>query len=338
MVDTPVAESDGGSLAFLRRNRRWRIIFLIIIAIALLLTIGVVVFAYWLLPEFWAWGFHPGWDVAANYGLAGDLGRKLLCVIGSFLLVLLPPLLPIVVGTWSWNIVTLYFDDADLETDKKVDKVKIAQQEVEDALKAIEGNDLTGLTQLARYSRLQLEQYYDVGLRQTRQSFRYSVVAMWVGFVVMISGMLPIAVPSFQNGGKSESSFRISALVLAGGLVIELISALFLWVYRNSIAQLTYFYNRQIHLHNVLLCFRISANMKIDDEPKSLEAKSLIIQKVLESAWTLERPDAPSSRGIRELLGGGPKSPSDAPTKPHPAKRRRGSVAARQESPSSDLS
>ncbi len=299
----------------LRKHHNWRVGVLILGGLGLLLAIvGALAIFIRLVPEIWDWGFHPiNWNLAAY-------GRATVSIVGCFFLYSLAPMLPVYLGALVWQVISLYFEDADVEIKQRLDRTKQAQKEVEENLQKIEEGDATGLIQLARYSRLQLEQYYDIGLRQTQQSFRYSVVAMWIGFVVMIGGMTPFLIPLLQRGATVNSSLSINALVLAGGVVIELISALFLWVYRNSIAQLTYFYNRQIHLHNVLLCFRISVTMKTGDEAKSLDAKSMIIQKVLDSAWTLERPEPPSSKGIKDLLGSVPAIPTQVPSASPPVR------------------
>jgi len=62
-------------------------------------------------------------------------------------------------------------------------EVKKAFDPVRKAEESIEKDDEAGLLPLLKYSRLQLEAYYKIGLTQTRRSFLYSVVAMWVGFI-----------------------------------------------------------------------------------------------------------------------------------------------------------
>jgi hypothetical protein len=100
-----------------------------------------------------------------------------------------------------------------------------------------------------------------------------------------------------EQFGLNSPSPDINVLVIAGGSITEIISALFLWVYRNSIGQLTYFYNRQMHLHNVLFCFRIAATMEKPDD-----TKRLIVEKVMEQIWTPERPPLVGSEGLRKFI------------------------------------
>jgi hypothetical protein len=93
------------------------------------------------------------------------------------------------------------------------------------------------------------------------------------------------------------SKADITVVAVAGSAFIEIIAALFLWVYRSSIVQLTYFYNRQMHIHNVVMCYRMASLMK---EPDSTVAS--IVQKVLEQTWAVERPAAPSGKVLGEMF------------------------------------
>jgi hypothetical protein len=295
-----------------RNDRSWRLGAVIALSFVLILALAADA---WIclqsFPHLWAWGFERNrgleWEAFLPYTVA---------LLGCFFLFGAVITIPSVPFSGLWQVVSLYFDENEKDFKEKLDTAKQAQLAVEEELKEIEHDDSTGLIQVVKYSRLQLEQYYTIGLRQTKLSFFYSILAMWIGFVMMLAGTLPVIIPSLQphpaGGQAAGQSFSVSVVVSAGGLVIELISAMFLWMYRSSIGQLTYFYNRQMHLHNILVCFRIAASMKKDDEPKALDAKGLIVEKVLESTWTVERPDAPSSRGLQDMLGGGGVAKTDA--------------------------
>jgi hypothetical protein len=282
----------------LEKDRHWRLGAVLLLAVSLILAAAVDV---WIcigpMRSLWRWGFPIGqpfeWHLLGGYTLA---------ILGCLGLTSVLTTLPTMAISGLWQVVSLYFDETESDFKEKLDSAKQAQLQAEEELEEIEKDDKTGLIQVVKYSRVQLEQYYTIGLRQTQQSFRYSILAMWIGFVMMAAGLLPIVRPfGAQTAGQPVS---VNLLVSAGGLVIELISAMFLWMYRSSIGQLTYFYNRQMHLHNVLICFRIAANMKSEEVPQALNAKALIIQKVLDSIWTVERPDAPNERGLKDLLAG----------------------------------
>jgi hypothetical protein len=64
-------------------------------------------------------------------------------------------------------------------------------------------------------------------------------------------------------------------------------------VYRTSIRQLTYFYNRQMYNHSVLMCQRIADGMKESDP-----VKKTIVEKVLDRSWVLEKEALPSGKQL----------------------------------------
>lgn len=160
----------------------------------------------------------------------------------------------------------------------------------------IEGKDSAGLLPLLRYSRIQLEAYYKIGLNQTRRGFLYAVIAMWVGFFFLISGFSIYILP-IEKIGLIRPQTDVNFLLIGVGAIIEFVSALFLWIYRSSTSQLTYFYNRQMYTHSVMMCFRIAESMKDADD-----TKRIIVEKVLERTWSLDRPEAPATGGIDKLL------------------------------------
>lgn len=145
---------------------------------------------------------------------------------------------------------------------------------------------------LLRYSRVQLEAYYEIGLTQTQRSFRYSVIAMWIGFSVIVSGIV-IRVVDLGKFGVRPLDSDVSTLIIVSGAIIEVISALFLWVYRSSIRQLTYFYNRQLYNHSVLMSQRIAETMTSADE-----VKKTIIEQLLDRSWTFEPDTLPSGKSL----------------------------------------
>jgi hypothetical protein len=168
----------------------------------------------------------------------------------------------------------------------------------EDAIARLESTDDAGLLSLLKYSRAQLEAYYAVGLSQTRKSFVNSVLAMWLGFALLLLG-LALYVGPVEKIGLRPVTQEVSVLVIGGAAIIEFISALFLWVYRSSTAQLTYFYNRQMHTHSSILCFRIASSM---EKSKGDDVKRLIVEKVLEGTVGPERITPAGGMGMRALV------------------------------------
>ncbi len=174
--------------------------------------------------------------------------------------------------------------------------IRHAQQTVhekeQEAISRLEQSDSPGLLPLLKYSRAQLEAYYTVGLSQTRRSFFNSVLAMWLGFVLLLLGVAIYVGPVEAIGLKPPSGdFRW--VIMGGAAIVEFISALFLWVYRSATVQQYAFYNRQMHAHTVILCFRIASTM---EKAQADETKRAIVEKALE--WTTA-PMAPAPAGAK---------------------------------------
>jgi hypothetical protein len=260
------------------KSRRIRLFFLVG---TILLGLTVCAFTSYLciylwLPQLWSWGFEPvTW-------------RSVFSAIGAFYLVVggLSPLY------FMWDIIdgliAIYAEEAEKEFNDKLNNITKKQNSYEEKL---ESNDKLGLIPLVTYSRIELEQYYKIGLTQTQKSYSYSIISMWIGFIIIIFGIVLYLFPSqFTKQDVSADNFHLIAI--GSGVMTEFISALFLWIYKSSINNLTYFYNRQIFIHNTLLAFKLSESMTDGDA-----AKKVIIEKILDFGFKANSPfDLKSSR------------------------------------------
>jgi hypothetical protein len=241
-------------------------------------SLGIVWFLWFrILPDVWTWAFAE-WSIKNIPGAFAVL-----------FLAVLPIYAPVGVGIAILWVLRIYADAETAKVARIFDQGSQEQALIENELKA---NDPSGLVSLVQYSRIQLEAYYRIGLSQTEGSFRYSVIAMWIGFGVIMVGIV-IRVVDLQRLGLQPPDTNISTLVIVSGAIIEVISALFLWVYRNSIRQFTYFYNRQMHSHSVLLCQKIAETMKAPDD-----VKKMIVEKVLDASWKTEQEALPTGKAL----------------------------------------
>lgn len=253
--------------------------------VALVVCLGLFVVAFvilwfaWfkLLPQIWDWSF-------TEFSFRSIVGG-----FGVFFLALLPIYAPVGAFLATAYVIEAYADEAAKRVNQVLERGSAEQANVEDELAA---QDKTGLVPLLRYSRVQLEAYYAIGLTQTQRSFRYSIIAMWIGFAVIVSGII-IRVVDLDRFGLRPLDTDVSTLIIVSGAIIEVISALFLWVYRSSIRQLTYFYNRQLYNHSVLMSQRIADTMGSADE-----VKKTIIEKLLDRSWTFEPETLPSGKSL----------------------------------------
>ena len=216
---------------------------------------------YTWLPQLWSWGFDPiSW-------------RCIFSVLGAIYLVIGGVVPFYILNNTVQAILKLFAEDEERVFTEKLKELRKKQRSYEDKL---ETTDDMGLIPLVTYSRLELEQYYKIGLNQTQRSYSYSVMAMWIGFAIIIFGILLYLFPTrFTNQGLGRGDFTI--LTIGSGVVTEFIAALFLWIYKSSVNNLTYFYNRQIFIHNTLLAYKIAGSMKDADA-----AKHTIVEKILD--------------------------------------------------------
>jgi hypothetical protein len=280
--DTGTVKRKNWLVAYLRnKSERFRIsvlIFLLIVGIASTILLAYFCYFKWL-PSIWEWGFEPiTW-------------RAIFAAIGAIYL-LLGPFFPYITlwGTIS-GIGELYSEEAANEFETTIHEIEVKQSGYEQILKE---NDPEGLIPMVTYSRIELEQYYKIGLSQSRRSYQFSMIAMWLGFLIIAFGIVSYIVPaSFINRNLVDGNFQI--LTISSGIVIEIIAALFLGIYRDSIKRSTYFYNRQIFIHNALLAYKIANSMKEPDL-----SKKLIIEKILEfgiSAHSMESNQSIGEKG-----------------------------------------
>lgn len=260
-IEKSTKTTENKILSFLRTHRRIRnLAFCGLIVLSPLLggAVAYICVLVWL-PELWSWGFNPiTW-------------RAIFAVLGSVYLLFIP-YLPIALSiSWISNLAGIYAKEAEDRIRQQVDAVMTGQDELERSLQA---DDSFGLVKLIRYSRLQLQAYYQIGLSQSQRSFRYSIVAMWVGFFVIVLSVIGYMIPKeILNYTPPNKAHELAFL---GGLIIEIISAVFLWVYKSSISQLTYFYERLHQNHNALIAFTIADSMDDKDSAKLLIVEQLV--------------------------------------------------------------
>jgi hypothetical protein len=289
-----------------RKKPGWLPYAMVIAAVGVVLGL-LLMGAVWVFVIPWLWNSLLVEPVKGLPAHPLELLKLIPGIIGIVFIPLLSvwlPGLPIVLVN---RILRLYAETADQQIAGKVQDIRREQSELETAL---EQSDHVGLVPLVRYSRKQLEAYYTIALNQTQRSFAYSVIAMWLGFAVILAGLIYQVLPLaqlFPDIGV-EKNADIKVVALAGGIVIEIISALFLWVYRSSIQQLNYYYDRQMHIHDVIFCYRMAASLKESKESDGIVR--LIIEEVLKHAWKKDEETAPSGKVVAELFSKGEPKPA----------------------------
>lgn len=254
-----------------------------------LAIVGLLGWGVWqVIPGLYSWGYSEfSW-------------RSLIAWLPLFYLVALPlaglALLPMVMEFWG------EYGAAQ----EQVESAREAQERIEQQLSE---DDPQKLVLIVAYSRQMLSEYYGIAMSQAQRSFRYCLIAMWIGFVVLLAGALdnflplrPLIIEYFEitypaSPQSMEPAFSPNDLVLITGIVIEFIAAAFLWVYRFSIRQQTYYYRRQLSLHNALLAQRLGEFMTGSKDA----AIEIIVKRLLEDP-DLQQMEGPSSSGLGKFL------------------------------------
>ncbi len=226
--------------------------------------IGLLYIFYVLITKLWSWGFTDG-----------GFWSGVFAIIGAFILITIPTMSIIFVGIWFENVFDVFANDAQKEFKNKLKEIETERISYEEKL---EKTDSELLIPLITYSKLELETYYNIGLNQTQKSYKHYIIAMWTGFVIIMFGILMFILPIKTFFPKFEIiPNEIKIMTVSSGIIVQLISVLFLGIYKNSMKQLTYFYNRQIFIHNSLFAFRIAQTMENSDD-----AKKEIVSRILD--------------------------------------------------------
>jgi hypothetical protein len=245
-----------------------------------------------LLPGLW---FDDAGRSILRVASFGDVLRVLGTLVGSVVLAVMP--------VWGWML-AYGLTDVLLEATLGGEKADLARarervrETEDDALRRLEKTDQAGLLPLLRYSRAQLDAYYAMGLGQTRRAFLNAALAMWLGFLLLLGGIALYLGP-VERLGLVRPPGDFHWLILASAVVIEVISALFLWVYRSTVGQLTFYYRLQMQGHSAIMGFRIATTMSDSDA-----AKRAVIDKLLAAGPAPERPAPMSARGLAGLVAG----------------------------------
>lgn len=251
-------------------------------------SLAVVAYVwFWVVPKIVRWGFVP------------LTPRAILSVLALVFVPTLVVLVPYGALKLTWTVLNQFADEQERISTGQIRDISERQDALE---QEIEKQDPDHLIPIIRYSRIELEKYYATSLSQTQRSFRYAILAMWLGFLILTGG-LALAV-GWQAFGLKQAPTDVNLVILGAGAIVEFISALFLWIYRSSTAGFRYYYNRQMHTHNVLLCARIAGQMKESDA-----TRNMIVERILSATWAVEEPGAPpGASGMKQFVSTAPAS------------------------------
>lgn len=249
-------------------KRRGVVLALMLLGEALALVLVGVAWLKWI-PAVWAW-------------MQG--GTSLLLLVPGSLAVLALALLPPALATGFFLRVI----------DVLAQYVEAEKTELHTTLAEIQkkyvglGGGSNELVKLMQYANDELAVYFELGRSQARKSFRFAMLAMGLGFMLLIGG-LAVQFAPLPAGVNAAAIGDVENVLLGSGAVIEFIAVMFLWMYRSTMGQLTYFFDRQMYRHDVLACQWMATHGSGKTEEERAVVK-LIVEKVLDRRWKPERP------------------------------------------------
>ena len=122
---------------------------------------------------------------------------------------------------------------------------------------------------------ISLYNYYSLVEKQAKKSFIFAAVACFLGFVLIVT---PIAFDLKDLVIDTD----LSKIVTYSGIVVELISGLFFYLYSRTVEQLKKYHDNLVYAQDVLLSFKLVETVKEEAN------RILIIQDMIHSLTTIE--------------------------------------------------
>ncbi len=121
-----------------------------------------------------------------------------------------------------------------------------------------------------------LNEYYVISQTQARSSFRWAVVAMFFGFGTIITG---IWIFYFQ---KENHNTFVASLSTAAGVVVNFVSALFLYLYSKTQDRSLFYFEQLSRLQQLSIAIRL-VDSHIDPQEQQ-KARNLVIRELVKRA------------------------------------------------------
>jgi hypothetical protein len=149
-----------------------------------------------------------------------------------------------------------------------------AKKETEQALEQFEASNTPEDALNLDFKRL--NEYYVINQSQARSSFRWAIFSMFIGFGTIVAG---IWLFYFRH---SEPDKFMASLTTAAGCVVNVISALFLYLHSKTQERSLVYYDQLTGLQKLILAIRLVSEHK--DPDKQTEARNQVIRELLEGA------------------------------------------------------
>ncbi|GEL10804.1 hypothetical protein SAMN05192550_0144 [Flavobacterium glycines] len=227
----------------LRKNKKVRKIFIIVFSTILLCSIGILIF------------------------LSEDLDSNFLEFI-TFLTVFSS--IMFLITLISYTDIKIDNKGLTVELNKiKRDREKIIEQITQ------QENNVFNTIQL---SLNQITEYYTINLNQARSSYRWSITAIIIGLITLISGAWLLFFQTTPN-------ITVGIITGISGIIIEFIGASNIYIYNKSLVQLNLYFKELLNIQDTMLAIELCEKIE-DSNPKKLEITERIIISLMTRSST----------------------------------------------------
>ena len=109
-------------------------------------------------------------------------------------------------------------------------------------------------------ARRKIQYYMHENLRQVRWIFWLTLIAMFLGFVIIIYGARLQVAPPSQGAPPTQLATQI--IVTLSGVIVEFIGATFLFIYKSTMAQANHYVSILERINNVWMAKLLLTQMK----------------------------------------------------------------------------
>ncbi len=165
------------------------------------------------------------------------------------------------------------FDVASIREERKEIKRRISQSP----------KDVVGTIQL---SLNQLTEYYAINKNQARNSFGWSIFAIILGLITIISGVWIFFL-------QTNSNIQVATITSLAGILAEFIGAAYFYLYVKSINQLNFFFAQLIRLQDTMLAIKLMEDIKDDNKQDEMRKKLItaIMSRPIDGKSFIEKVD-----------------------------------------------
>lgn len=119
----------------------------------------------------------------------------------------------------------------------------------------------------------QLNEYYTINKAQAKSSFRFSIFAIVIGLLTIITGIWMFYL-------KTNPDINLTILTGMSGLLLEFIGGAYFFMYKKSLEQVNFFFAQLIKIQDTMLSINLAKN--IGNKEKETEMTEKIITSLLE--------------------------------------------------------